>query len=233
MRGAPRRRAEPTCRRPTRSGARRLSCGKIVAQDDGTVMLDIMSTIQQRHRATAAGIENGRPCIGVRRQLPFVPSAKFFPTLRTMAEPLPQRRAWCNSSSTHPPQAPPSSCLAATGALPVFVRPSPRTRGSYVRLMRIMTSPPSESSRPCFGTQLLEHVRRIPPAAKYAASIGASGARLACRVQVEAASAPASSCAAGYTSVAPDNNRTPRVGVASSILLGPMMCATEIPSASR
>jgi hypothetical protein len=73
--------------------ASRLSLRQVVAQNDGTVVKNVVGTVKESHRAAFLGIEDGFPGIRVGGQLLPVTPAKLLPALDLMAKPLPQLRA--------------------------------------------------------------------------------------------------------------------------------------------
>jgi len=66
---------------------------QIVAQDHGAVVKDVVGTVEESHRASFLGVEDGFPGIWVRSQLLPVTSAKLLPALHLMVEPPPQLSA--------------------------------------------------------------------------------------------------------------------------------------------
>src|SRR5688572_1468621 len=79
------------CHRSARPGA----LGKVLAQNFGTVVLDVMCAVEQRHHTSLACVEQRRPGICVPAQLLPVSSAELVPALHPMPEPLPKVGARC------------------------------------------------------------------------------------------------------------------------------------------
>ncbi len=69
------------------------SFDQIVEQDHSTVVKDVVSAVEQGHRAAPFGFEDGRPRGRVGVELLSISSAEFLPALHPMAEPPPQLRA--------------------------------------------------------------------------------------------------------------------------------------------